>query len=78
MTRYGLGDRHHLLGGQVVQCLADGNFSVEMGAVAGGLVFHYRALDGVEVEVEGRAARSGYFGCDEGMVLLVSPTPWRD
>ena len=55
MAQNRLGYIDDLVVGQVVQCLADGNFSVEMGAVAGGLVFHYRPLDGVEVEVESGA-----------------------
>jgi len=64
----GLGDSYHLLGGKVVQCLADWEFGDETGPVAGGLVFHYRALDGVEVEVEGRAAAGVDVGGDEDIV----------
>jgi hypothetical protein len=52
IAEYGFGDGYYLFIGQVVQCLADGELGDETRPFAGGLVFHDRALDGVEVEVE--------------------------
>ena len=68
----GLGDGDYLGDGQILHGGADWDLGIEMGAVAGGLVFYNGALGGVEVEVERGAAAGGVVGEGENMFIMVA------